>query len=44
MRKLGTEVILYFKWLINDDNPGIETEDGVANQGMTNKIREEMHV
>ena len=38
-----TEGMLYFKWLINDDNTGIETEDGVANQGMTNTICEEVH-
>ena len=26
----------YFKWLTNDENTEIETDDGVANQGMTN--------
>ena len=26
----------HFKWLTNDENTEIETDDGVANQGMTN--------
>ena len=26
----------YFKWLTNDENTEIETDDGVANQGTTN--------
>ena len=30
-----------FKWLMNDENPRIDTEEGVANQRMTNKICEE---
>ena len=31
----------YFKWLMNCENTEIETEEGVANQGMANKICEE---
>ncbi len=26
----------HFKWLTNDENTEIETDEGVANQGMTN--------
>ena len=28
--------VLYFKWLTNDENTEIETDEGVANKGMTN--------
>ena len=37
------DTVPYFKWLIDDENPGLETDDGVENQGMTNKIVEEVH-
>ena len=31
----------YFKWIINEENPIIVTEEGVGNHGMTNTISEE---
>ena len=29
-----------FQWLVNEDNPRVETEDRVHNQGMTSPVSE----
>ena len=30
----------YFSWLMNEDNPRVETEDRAPNQGMTSQVSE----